>query len=131
MTAMGAEAKALRLTGSPGRLILAAIGGPRQIAGKLRRLLRTLRLWVDRRELDRRLAALEASGLVSKRPGRAQILFGSLDMLRFVIEPASRDYYRQRGIGFGFHQILRVLDDPVSMIDPTGFFRTAIRSSDT
>ncbi len=35
MTAMGAEAKALRLTGSPGTLILAAIGGPRQIAGKL------------------------------------------------------------------------------------------------
>ena len=42
-------------------------------------------------------------------------------MLRFVIEPASRDYYRQKGISFGFHQLLRVLDDPVSMIDPTGF----------
>ncbi len=122
MTATGAETKALRLTGSPGRLILAAIGGPRQIAGKLRRFLRTLRLWVDRRELDRRLAALEARGFISTRPGRAQLLFGSLDMLRFVIEPASRDYYHQQGIGFGFHQLLRVLDDPVSMIDPTGFF---------
>ncbi len=43
-------------------------------------------------------------------------------MLRFVIEPAARDYYRQRGISFGFHQLLRVLDDPVSMIDPTGLF---------
>jgi hypothetical protein len=42
-------------------------------------------------------------------------------MLRFVIEPAARDYYRQKGISFGFHQLLRVLDDPVSMIDPTGF----------
>jgi hypothetical protein len=42
-------------------------------------------------------------------------------MLRFVIEPASRDYYRSKGISFGFHQLLRVLDDPVSMIDPTGF----------
>lgn len=42
-------------------------------------------------------------------------------MLRFVIEPAARDYYEQQGISFGFHQLLRVLDDPVSMIDPTGF----------
>jgi hypothetical protein len=50
-----------------------------------------------------------------------QILFGGLDMLRFVIVPASRDYYQQKGISFGFHQLLRVLDDPVSMIDPTGF----------
>jgi hypothetical protein len=38
-----------------------------------------------------------------------------------VIEPAARDYYEQQGISFGFHQLLRVLDDPVSMIDPTGF----------
>jgi hypothetical protein len=59
---------------------------------------------------------------VRGRPTRLQILFGSLDMLRFVIEPASRDYYRQRGISFGLHQWLRVLDDPVSLIDPTGFF---------
>lgn len=42
-------------------------------------------------------------------------------MLRFMIEPAARDYYGQRGIGFGFHQLLRFCDDPVSMIDPTGF----------
>ena len=42
-------------------------------------------------------------------------------MLRFVIEPGARDYYAQQGISFGFHQLLRVLDDPVSMIDPTGF----------
>jgi hypothetical protein len=42
-------------------------------------------------------------------------------MLRFWIEPAARDYYAQRGIAFGFHQVLRVLDDPSSMVDPTGF----------
>ena len=42
-------------------------------------------------------------------------------MLRFMIEPASREYYAQQDISFGFHQLLRVLDDPVSMIDPTGF----------
>ncbi len=43
-------------------------------------------------------------------------------MLRFVIEPAAREYYESKGINFAFHQLLRVLDDPVSMIDPTGFY---------
>jgi hypothetical protein len=58
---------------------------------------------------------------VPAQPTPWQVFFGGFDMLRFVIEPASRDYYRQKGISFGFHQLLRVLDDPVSMIDPTGF----------
>jgi hypothetical protein len=116
-----AEATTARLTAHPLRLVLQAIGGPRQIAGKVRRLGRTLILYVDRAEIDRRLRTLEGKGYFTGRPTRLQILFGGLDMLRFVIEPASRDYYRQKGISFGFHQLLRVLDDPVSMLDPTGF----------
>jgi len=112
---------AARLTASPLALLRQAVGGPREVAGKLGRLGRTLRLWTDGREIDRRLRTLERKGFIRRRPTRAQLLFGGLDMLRFVIEPASRDYYRQRGISFGFHQLLRVLDDPVSMIDPTGF----------
>lgn len=110
-----------RLTASPWALVRAAIGGPRQIRGKASRLVRTLRLWLDPREVDRRLRTLETRGLTRVRPTRLQLLFGGFDMLRFVIEPAARDYYRQKGISFGFHQLLRVLDDPVSMIDPTGF----------
>ena len=98
-----------------------AVGGPREIGGKLRRLGRTARLWAHPREIDARLARLEARGYIGTRPTRLQIAFGSLDMLRFVIEPASRDYYRQRGISFSLHQLLRVLDDPCSLIDPTGF----------
>lgn len=103
------------------RLVATAIGGPRAIAGKLRRLVRTARLWLDRGEIRRRLALLRERGLVTEQPTSWQIFFGGFDMLRFVIEPAARDYYRQKGISFGFHQLLRVLDDPVSMIDPTGF----------
>jgi len=118
---MAAGAPALRQSAGSLTLIRCAIGGPRQVAGKLLRLARTLRLYVDSREVERRLATLQAKGYIRQRPSRAQILFGGLDMLRFVIEPASRDYYRQKGISFGFHQLLRVLDDPVSMIDPTGF----------
>jgi hypothetical protein len=103
------------------RLVRDAVGGPREIAAKARRIGRTLRLWLDRDEIGRRLDRLEALGFVRNRPGRAQLFFGALDMLRFVIEPASRDYYRQRGVHFGFHQLLRWLDDPVSLLDPTGF----------
>src|SRR5262245_15817457 len=110
-----------RQTAPAWRLVVDAIGGPRAIAGKTVRLGRTLRLYLDRGEIERRLARLERLGLIARRPTRLQILFGSLDMLRFVIEPAARDYYAQKGISFGFHQLLRILDDPVSMIDPTGF----------
>jgi hypothetical protein len=109
-----------RRSEKPFRLLRRALGGPREIRGKLARAGRTLRLWVDRRELERRLSTLERKGLIPARPTRAQLLFGGLDMLRFLITPAARDYYAQRGISFGFHQVLRVLDDPVSMIDPVG-----------
>jgi hypothetical protein len=110
-----------RQTASKWTLVVTALGGPRAIAGKLGRLGRTLRLYIDGREIERRMAALEELGFIERRPNRFQIFFGGLDMLRFVIEPASRDYYEQKGIEFGFHQMLRVLDDPVSLIDPTGF----------
>jgi len=110
-----------RLSSSPIQLIAQAIGGPRAIVGKMARFGRTLRLYVDGAEIERRLQTLQAKGYIDRRPTRLQILFGGLDMLRFVIEPASRDYYRQKGISFGFHQLLRLLDDPVSLLDPTGF----------
>jgi hypothetical protein len=115
------SATSLRRSAPPWRLVAAAIGGPRPVAGKLRRLARTARLWLDRGEVRRRLRTLAERGTVEAQPGTWQLFFGGLDMLRFVIEPAARDYYRQQGISFGFHQLLRVLDDPVSMIDPTGF----------
>jgi hypothetical protein len=114
------EALTPRQSQSALTLLRTALGGPREIHGKLARAGRTLRLWVDRRELERRLATLERKGIISARPTQLQLLFGGLDMLRFLIAPASRDYYAQRGISFGFHQLLRVLDDPVSMIDPVG-----------
>ena len=109
-----------RHTAPPWTLLAQAVGGPREIAGKLERLVRTVRLWLNPKELTRRLKALETRGLAPARPTRLQLLFGGLDMLRFVIEPAAREYYRQQSISFGFHQCLRILDDPVSMIDPTG-----------
>ncbi len=121
MANIGPARTSRRQTAPPWRLALEAIGGPRQIAGKLRRLGRTLRLYVDGAEIERRLRTLEEKGFIEKRPTRLQIVFGGFDMLRFVIVPASSDYYEQRGIAGGFHQLLRFLDDPVSLLDPTGF----------
>jgi hypothetical protein len=114
-------APTLRQTEPAWRLVARAIGGRRQVADKLARLFRTVKLYLDPAAVDARLRRLEERGYIRTRPTRLQILFGGLDMVRFVIEPAARDYYRQKGISFGFHQLLRVLDDPVSMIDPTGF----------
>jgi hypothetical protein len=111
----------LRQSAGPVRLIARAVGGPRQVAGKLARLAETARLWASPTVFDQRLTALAARGYIERKPNRLQILFGGLDMLRFVIEPAARDYYRSKGISFGFHQLLRALDDPVSIVDPTGF----------
>jgi len=111
----------LRQSASSWTLVRTAIGGPREIAGKLGRLARTARIWMSPGEIERRLDTLASVGLVDERPTRLQLVFGGLDMLRFLIEPASRDYYQAKGISFGFHQLLRVLDDPVSMLDPTGF----------
>ena len=104
------------------QLLRAATGGPVQVAGKLVRIGRTIRIYADPRELHRRLDRLTEEGLIAVRPNRWQLFFGGLDMLRFVIEPAAREYYTMKGISFGFHQLLRILDDPVSMIDPTGFY---------
>lgn len=120
-TSPAATPTPLRLRAKPWTLLRVAIGGPRQIGEKLRRLGRTVRLYFDAAEVDRRLRRLEERGYIDHRPTRAQMFFGGLDMVRFVIEPAARDYYTQKGISFGFHQVLRFLDDPVSVIDPTGF----------
>lgn len=110
----------LRQTAPGWRLVLTAIGGPREVAGKLGRVAKTLRIWSDQEEIERRLALLHARGFYRTQPTRAQLVFGALDMFRFVIVPAARDYYGHRGIDFNFHQLLRFLDDPVSMMDPTG-----------
>lgn len=102
-------------------LLRAVLGGPRQLAGKGTRLIRTVRVLVSAGAIDERLDTLAARGYIDRRPTPAQIVFGSIDMFRWVIAPAARDYYEHKGLSFWFHQLLRVLDDPMSMIDPTGF----------
>ena len=117
---MDKAAATRRTTRSPLELVREAVGGPRQIRGKLRRVVLTVRTFASAEELDQRLDTLARRGFVKCRPSRLQLAFAALDMFRFVIVPAARDYYRQQGIDFRFHQLLRFLDDPVSIVDPTG-----------
>ncbi|MEO8703593.1 MAG: hypothetical protein ABI867_26325, partial [Kofleriaceae bacterium] len=112
--------EAARLTTAAPTLVLRALGDRTQIAGKLRRFAATTALYASPREIPTRLERLREAGYVDRAPTRLQLVFGGFDMLRFVIAPAAKDYYRHKGISFGFHTLLRVLDDPVSMIDPTG-----------
>jgi hypothetical protein len=110
-----------RTTASPWELLRDAAGPPRVMAKKLLRFGGALRAFVDFDALDARLRRLQSLGLIDTVPNRVQLIVGSIDMLRFWIVPASVEYYQHKGIDFRFHQLLRLLDDPASLIDPTGF----------
>lgn len=105
----------------PWALIRRTIGDREVIRGKVERAGHTLVNYVHRRRVEDRLRTLQELGLIEVAPNRTQMIFGSLDMFRFFIVPCAADYYRSKDISFGFHALLRVLDDPASMMDPTGF----------
>jgi hypothetical protein len=109
-----------RLSEPPLKLIRRAIGTRPQRQAKRRRLAYALRCMVIPGEVRRRLERLRESGIIRQVPGRIQLVLGSLDMFRFFILPCADDYYRSKGITFSFHALLRFLDDPASVADPTG-----------
>ena len=113
-----------RRRASPWRLLRKTAGTPSEMRGKVARLTRALAAYARPRDLDERLDRLERLGYIEKVPNRVQLVVGAIDMLRFWISPAAADYYAEMGIGFAFHQVLRVLDEPASMVDPTGFLST-------
>jgi hypothetical protein len=110
-----------RLAESPLRLLRRAAGSPREMALKIGRLAIALRGYTSRTEIGDRLERLRELGYIETVPNRVQLVVGAADMLRFFITPAAADYYEAKGIDFTFHQVLRILDEPASMIDPTGF----------
>jgi hypothetical protein len=104
----------------PLRLIRQAVGSPSVARAKQRRLRGALAAYADGNGLTNRLERLRALGYLEAIPSRLQLAVGALDMLRFWIVPAARDYYEGKGIDFRFHQLLRFLDDPASLVDPIG-----------
>lgn len=113
-----------RTTKSHFALLRQAAGPISGLGAKAMSLVNALRAYADGPALDRRLRRLRELGHIEREPTRVQLVVGSIDMLRFWIGPAADDYYTSKGIGFGFHQVLRILDDPSSMVDPTGFLST-------
>ena len=114
-----------RFTESSASLIRRAVGTSAQRRSKRHRLAYTLRNMVIPGEVRRRLERLRASGIITQVPTRVQLLLGSIDMFRFFILPCADDYYRSKGITFSFHALLRFLDDPASVADPTGLLSHA------
>jgi hypothetical protein len=119
-----AESTSARFHESPWTLLRRAAGSPADLAKKGARLASAIVAYVNGRDLDARLARLRELGYIDEIPTRLQLVAGAIDMLRFWIVPASEDYYRQKGIDFTFHQVLRFLDEPASLVDPTGFLST-------
>ncbi|MEZ4452280.1 MAG: hypothetical protein R3B09_22630 [Nannocystaceae bacterium] len=110
-----------RLQEPPLTLIRRAMGDRATRREKLARLAHCLRNYGDERRVLPRLRRLQELGWVDSVPTRLQRIVGALDMARFFIIPCAHDYYRSKGINFYFHTLLRILDDPASLLDPTGF----------
>jgi len=110
-----------RLVEPPLRLLRRALGDLPAVRDKLGRLLTALRSYGDERRVLPRLEHLQSLGRIDEIPTRLQRIVGAIDMLRFFIVPCADQYYRTKGINTAFHTLLRILDDPASMIDPTGF----------
>jgi hypothetical protein len=119
------ETTSKRLSQPPWALLAQALGGPAAARAKVRRFVASLAAYLDGDGLSRRLERLRALGYIERVPSRLQLALGAADMLRFWIVPAAEDYYRQKGIDFRFHQLLRFLDDPASLVDPIGLLSQA------
>lgn len=105
----------------PLTLLRRTLGDRKTIRGKLERAGYTLANYANPKRIEGRLNRLRELGYIGAFPNRTQLVFGSLDMFRFFIIPCAADYYRSKNITFSFHALLRFLDDPASMMDPTGF----------
>jgi hypothetical protein len=113
-----------RLTKDPWALVRQTMGDPRAFAVKLRDLAIAMRGYGRSERVDGRLRRLLELGYIDAIPTRLQRMVGAIDMARFFIVPCAADYYVSKGLDFRFHTFLRFLDDPASVIDPTGFNST-------
>ena len=71
-------------------------------------------------EIGARLRRAQQAGRIEHVPTREQIVFGGLDMLRFLFEPGARATDLERGIDLTLHRTLRLIGDPRSWVDPAG-----------
>jgi hypothetical protein len=102
-----------------------AAGSRAEIAEKAREIGSTARMLFSRAERDARIGRLQAAGLVGERPTDWQLVQGAVHMMFGYILPSNIEFYEhyeQSGQtkGHWWHQFLRVLDAPTTMMDPIG-----------
>jgi hypothetical protein len=103
------------------RRVYQVVGGPhRRLVAKVRNLGRVLASLVDGRERARRLERLRALHLVDEVPTSAQLFTLTVDMFRFYVLPNADKFYRNNATSGVLQTVLRILDDPATMVDPLG-----------
>ncbi len=98
----------------------AAIGPWSAIRRKFFNAMRTTWNTVYRKERRRRLALLQSRGLIETAPTEWQIWMASYDMMTGYIMPSNDEFYANYDKNQYWLQFLRVLDEPSTMMDPTG-----------
>jgi hypothetical protein len=101
--------------------LTSATGGVGPMAAKLRRAVRTARTMLDATEREARIHRLQAAGLVGERPTDWQLLLGAYHMMFGYILPSNEEFYEHYDVGHWWHQLLRLLEEPATMMDPIGF----------
>jgi hypothetical protein len=100
----------------------AALGDGAAVRLKLHRAWKTLLAFRDRAGARQRLERLEELGLLEEIPNDWQLAVGSYRMLFEFLIPSSEFLYADAGKDFWWQQVLRVLDEPSAVMDPTGLY---------
>ena len=83
-----------RLKQHPIKLMLRAIGTPKIILNKTKRLAITLFNTFYYPAMKKRLNRLKEIGFIEQIPSQKQLWFGAYDMLRYFISPGAASYYK-------------------------------------
>ena len=97
-----------------------AVGSPRQVLGKARAVVTTARALASRAERDARITRLQAAGLAGERPTDWQLVQAAHHMLFGYILPSNKEFYEHYPQGHWWHQLVRTVDAPETMMDPIG-----------
>jgi len=98
----------------------AAVGTGEELKNKLINAWRTIATTFNRTERRRRLECLKAQGHLEEIPSEWQILLASYDMMTGFIVPSNAQFYEHYDQNMYWLQFLRVIDEPSTMMDPTG-----------
>ena len=97
-----------------------AIGDGERVRAKLGSAWQTLSNTFNWRERRRRMECLLENGQIDQVPTEWQILQGSYAMMTEFIIPSNSEFYEHYDQNMYWLQFLRVIDEPSTMMDPTG-----------